>query len=312
MTLLYYEDEGNADHLSESVSDVVGDESPTQSHPSRPSISPSLLGSPRSNGNDANEAIVCLKNVMSTFVTTQQETLSNKKSFFEKEERHNLKEQFLHVQSWNGKEPAASLDPVTENFFRMSARAQASELSSDGMLTVAPAVCQSLQFAITTSRNLHESPWGLSIFALKIQKDNKLDIALLTQGLPDHVVKASFSDEDLKSLAVSSIEMPTTIFHLMMILKGFKLFLEKYTGPNSYILQRYSDFVDQIEQLQQELYRTFEAEGVIFMYSFLQAVNGKIATFVNQCKERKGFSVLSFDEIVSNLRESRFMNSFRV
>lgn len=317
----YYDDaDDDVEPPTDPIPNATGDESPAQSHPSRPSISPSLMGSPRSNKNASTtktDAILQLTNVLSTFVTSTQESLVNnnvqkKKSFFEKDEKENLKEQFLCVQSWNGKEPAVSLDLETEKFYKLSPTSQASDLGSIGMFTVAPAVCQSLQFSIKTSKNLHESPRGLSIFALKIQKDCKLDIALLSQGLSDHVVKASFSAEELKSLAVSSIEIPSNVFHLMEILRGFKLFLTKYTGSNSYILERYSDFVQSIEYLQQELYRSFENDGPVFMYSFLQAINGKIATFVNLCQERRTLSVLSFDDIVSNLRESRFMNIFRV
>lgn len=282
------------------------------SHASVPSPIPD---SPPVENRKETPAMEKLSKLILTGLVNQQENRiqvnSSSTHLLEKENKEDLKEELLFFQSKDGINPALGIDPVTMKFYKNTTAGQAASLNKNSeVIEVSTGILQSLQHTIKTSKNCRVAPEGISIFGLKPRKEGGVNAAHL-EGLSEAVVKAALSDDQLKSLVTSKIELPESVFQLFELLKLFKVLLKMFAGPDSYILKQFSSFHDEILELQVDIYRLFEEEREVFILSFIQAINTEVATFVQRCMKH-AVSKISFDHISDHISKGTFMNNSRI
>ncbi|GFH62147.1 hypothetical protein CTEN210_18623 [Chaetoceros tenuissimus] len=255
----------------------------------------SINDSPPAENKAETPAIEKLSKILLTGLVNQQENRivvnSSSTHILEKENKEDLKEELLYFQSKDGENPETVVDPVTMKFYKNTVSGMAASLNKN-------------------SENSRVTPEGISIFGLKPRKEGGLKTANL-EGLSEAVVKATLSDDQLKSLVTTKIELPESVFHLLELLKMFKVLLRTFAGPESYILRQYSSFLAEIQELQVDVHRLFEDEGDVFILSLIQAINTEVASFVNRCTKHKVIKI-SFDPISDHIRKGTFMNNCRI
>lgn len=236
------------------------------------------------------------------------------KGFFEKEVNIAIKAQFLMLQSPDGIQPATSIDPETDLFMRLQPNNQANTIQGfNRHIKVEVPMLTSIRSSIATNPGFNDRRNGISILAFSVEEQKGTSMSLNMYNMPDTIVANAFTQQELRDHLINPKQGKVDqSFHLEVIFKAFRFYLEKVAGPESFLTKSFIDFALKFQaRIGTSIHFLVRDYGVHLLPSILKAIHGMIAPYATSCFEgspRKSF--LQFDDIIDRLEGGTFMNLY--